>query len=58
MCEVLFDNKSSGEIADSLLNDFAYFYMAKRHNDQDFCEAIQRADIKKRCLDRQAATLY
>jgi len=58
MCEVLFDNRDSSVIVDSILNDFAYFYMAKRHNDTKFCETIQRADIKKRCMDRQAATLY
>jgi len=58
MCEVLFDSKSSQEIADAILSDFAYFYISKRHNDPNLCSAIQRADIKKRCLDRQTTTLY
>jgi hypothetical protein len=58
MCDVLFDSRGSTVVADSILNDFAYFYMAKRHNDPNLCESIQRAEIKKRCLNRQATTLY
>ncbi len=58
MCDVLFDSRGSSAVADSILNDFAYFYMAKRHNNTKLCEAIQRVDIKKRCLDKQATTLY